>query len=84
MTTHFKTNEGVKAAELEALLIHAGREWNATSAVILPIYQTADFYGTPPDDSLERSSRPRLPEFYTRYRSPNAAPVESVLEFRRG
>ena len=69
----------LKRASLETLLIHADREFKTTSAVAAPIYQTANFAGNSPEDFLERSSRPRHPEFYTRYRSPNAAQVEVVL-----
>jgi methionine-gamma-lyase len=69
----------LKNMSLETLLIHADREWNKTSAVSTPIYQTANFAGHSPEDFLERSSRPRHTEFYTRYRSPNGAQVETVL-----
>jgi methionine-gamma-lyase len=64
---------------LETLLIHADRIWDSTSAVVPPIYQTANFAANSPQDFFRRSSRPRHTEFYTRYRSPNAAQVESVL-----
>jgi methionine-gamma-lyase len=64
---------------LETLLIHADRALNTTSAVAPPIYQTANFAGHSAQDFLERSSSPRHPEFYTRYRNPNAAQVETVL-----
>lgn len=84
MSEHFKTNEHMKTAELETLLIHGDRAWNPTAAVVPPIYQTANFYGTSPDDFLERSSRPRHPEFYTRYRNPNAAQVETLLAALEG
>jgi methionine-gamma-lyase len=76
MIEHFKANEYMKTAELETLLIHADREWNSTGAVVPPIYQTANFLATSPDDFMERSSRPRHPEFYTRFRNPNAAQVK--------
>jgi methionine-gamma-lyase len=84
MNERFKINEYMKSAELETLLIHADREWNTTAAVVPPIYQTANFYGSAPDDFLERSSRARHPEFYTRYRNPNAAQVETVLAALEG
>ncbi len=64
---------------LDTLLLHADRELNATAAVVSPIYQTANFAGSSAEDFLERSSRPRHPEFYTRYRNPNSAQVEAVL-----
>jgi len=72
-------NKDLKNSSLETVLIHGDRELNMTSAVASPIYQTANFAGDSPEDFFVRSSRPRHPEFYTRYRSPNAAQVEAVL-----
>jgi len=66
-------DDHLENASLENVLIHADRELNVTSAVAAPIYQTANFAGSSPEDFLERSRRPRHPEFYTRYRNPNAA-----------
>ena len=66
-------------ASLETLLIHADRELNPTSTVAAPIYQTANFAGKSPEDFFERASGTRRPDFYTRYRSPNAEHVEAVL-----
>jgi methionine-gamma-lyase len=74
-----KIGNPLEPSELDTLLIHADRELNPTAAVVPPIYQTANFFGTSPEDFLERSSRPRHPEFYTRYRNPNSAQVETVL-----
>jgi len=72
-------SDDLKNLSLETLLVHADRELNGTSAVIAPIYQTANFAASSPEDFLERSSRPRHPEFYTRDRSPNGEQVEAVL-----
>ncbi|HEY6972527.1 MAG TPA: aminotransferase class I/II-fold pyridoxal phosphate-dependent enzyme [Candidatus Angelobacter sp.] len=72
-------SDQLKNVSLETLLIHADRELNTTSAVTAPIYQTANFAGSSPEDFRERSSRPRHSEFYTRYGSPNAEQVETVL-----
>jgi methionine-gamma-lyase len=69
---------------IETLLLHADRELNPTAAVVPPIYQTANYAGRSPEDFLERSSRPRHPEFYTRYRNPNAAQVETILAALEG
>lgn len=74
----------MKNLSLGTMLIHGDRELNKTSAVAPPIYQTANFAGSSPEDFLERSSRPRHPEFYTRYRNPNAAQVETVLASLEG
>jgi methionine-gamma-lyase len=84
MSDYPMSDEHLKTAELETLLIHADRDWNSTAAVVAPIYQTANFYGTSAEDFLERSSRPRHSEFYTRYRNPNAAHVETVLATLEG
>src|SRR5215467_8608004 len=72
-------SDDLKNLSLETLLVHADRELNPTSSVIAPIYQTANFAASSPEDFLERSSSPRHPEFYTRDRSPNAEQVEAVL-----
>jgi cystathionine gamma-lyase len=72
-------DHGPNNLSLETLLNHADRDGNETSALSAPIYQTANFAGDSPEDFLERSSRPRHPQFYTRYRSPNGAQVETVL-----
>ena len=66
-------DDHLENASLENVLIHADRELNVTSAVAAPIFQTANFAGSSPEDFLEGSRRPRHPEFYTRYRNPNAA-----------
>lgn len=72
-------NDPMKNVSLGTMLIHGDRELNRTSAVTPPIYQTANFAGSSPEDFLDRSSRPRHPEFYTRYRNPNGAQVEALL-----
>src|SRR5215475_6973459 len=69
---------------LETLLLHADGELNTTSSVVPPIYQTATFYSSSPEDFLERSSTPRHPEFYTRYRNPTFAQAEKVLAALEG
>ena len=69
---------------VETLLLHADRELNTTSSVVPPIYQTATFYASSPEDFLERSSTPRHPEFYTRYGNPTVAQVEKVLASLEG
>jgi methionine-gamma-lyase len=69
---------------IDTLLLHADRELNPTAAVVPPIYQTANYAGTSAEDFLERSSQPRHPEFYTRYRNPNSAQVETVLATLEG
>src|SRR5262249_50009853 len=69
---------------VETLLLHADRELNTTSSVVPPIYQTATFYASSPEDFLERSSTPRHPQFYTRYGNPTVAQFEKVLASLEG
>jgi len=69
---------------IDTLLLHADRELNPTAAVVPPIYQTANYVATSAEDFLQRSSQPRHPEFYTRYRNPNAAQVETILAALEG
>ncbi len=66
-------------AGLETRLIHGDRHLNPTSAVVMPIFQTANFAGSSPQDFLERSSATHPAEFYTRYGNPNARQVEALL-----
>lgn len=69
----------LKNASVETKLIHSDRDLNATSAVAPPIFQTATFRGDSAQDFADRASRPRHPEFYTRYGNPTLSQVESVL-----
>lgn len=74
----------LKNASVETRLIHGDRELNATSAVAPPIFQTATFRGDSARDFADRASRPRHPEFYTRYGNPTLSQVESVLASLEG
>ena len=64
---------------IETRLIHADRDLNSTSAVVAPIYQTANFRGDSGEDFAKRAGEARHPEFYTRYGNPTLSQVESVL-----
>ena len=74
----------LKNASVETRLIHTDRDLNATSAVAPPIFQTATFRGDSAQDFADRASRPRHPEFYTRYGNPTLSQVESVLAALEG
>ena len=74
----------LKNASVETKLIHGDRELNSTSAVAPPIFQTATFRGDSAQDFADRASRPRHPEFYTRYGNPTLSQVESVLASLEG
>ena len=77
-------NNNHTALSADTLAIHADRHLNTTSAVIAPIYQTANFAGTSPEDFAERAGQPRHPEFYTRYSNPNLQQVEHLLASLEG
>ncbi len=74
----------LKKVSVETKLIHTDRELNSTSAVAPPIFQTATFRGDSAQDFADRASRPRHPEFYTRYGNPTLSQVESVLASLEG
>ncbi|HWY68364.1 MAG TPA: aminotransferase class I/II-fold pyridoxal phosphate-dependent enzyme [Terriglobales bacterium] len=69
---------------IETLLIHADRGLNSTSAVVAPIYQTANFRGESGADFAKRAGEARHPEFYTRYGNPTLSQVEGVLAALEG
>lgn len=69
---------------IETRLIHADRDLNSTSAVVAPIYQTANFRGDSGEDFAKRAGEARHPEFYTRYGNPTLSQVESVLAALEG
>lgn len=69
----------VKHDSIETQLIHADRNLNSTSAVVAPIYQTANFRAVSGEDFAQRAGEARHTEFYTRYGNPTLSQVESVL-----
>src|SRR5438270_3319092 len=69
---------------IETRLIHTDRDLNSTSAVVAPIYQTANFRAGSAQDFAHRAGEPRHPEFYTRYGNPTLSQVESVLAALEG
>jgi methionine-gamma-lyase len=71
--------EHLKNASVETRLIHSDRPLNHTSAVVAPIFQTANFRGDSAEDFAKRAGEPRHPEFYTRYGNPTLSQVEEVL-----
>lgn len=72
-------DDHLKNASIETRLIHSDQHHNNTSAVVAPIYQTANFRGDSADDFARRAGEPRHPEFYTRYGNPTLHQVESLL-----
>jgi methionine-gamma-lyase len=64
--------------------IHSDRHLNTTSAVIAPIFQTANFVGSSAEDFAERAGQPRHPQFYTRYSNPTLQQAEHILAALEG
>ncbi|WP_156305672.1 trans-sulfuration enzyme family protein [Sphingobacterium endophyticum] len=71
-------------SHIETDLIHKGREFNDSKAVVTPIYQTSTYYA---DDDLKEyiiaATEPKNPNFYHRHGNPTnsqAAAVISSLE----
>jgi methionine-gamma-lyase len=75
----FPMDKDLKNTSVETQLIHADHNENSTSAVVAPIYQTANFRGSSAEDFARRAGEPRHPEFYSRYGNPNLNQVETVL-----
>lgn len=68
---------------LDSLAIHADRDFNATSAVTPPIWQTSTFRAETADEFLAMATEARGDRFYTRYGNPThtqAAAVVAALE----
>lgn len=74
----------VNKDSIDTRLIHADRKLNSTSAVVAPIYQTANFRADSAEDFARRAGEPRHPEFYTRYGNPTLSQVEGVLAALEG
>src|SRR5256885_436018 len=77
-------SDHLKNAAVETQLIHGDRHLNSTSAVVAPIFQTANFRGDSAADFAKRAGEARHPEFYTRYGNPTLSQVESVLASLEG
>jgi len=67
-------------SKLETNLIHQGKEYNTTKAVVTPIYQTSTYFAA---DNLEEYIRaattPKEPEFYHRHGNPTNSQIAAVL-----
>src|SRR5579884_1558737 len=68
-----------KNDSINTRLVLADRELNPSSAVAPPIYQTSTFRADSAADFDVRASRPRHPEYYTRFGNPNRSQIERVL-----
>lgn len=69
---------------VQTVSIHAGKEWNPTSAVNSPIWLTTTFRADTSGEFAELASAVRPAEFYTRYGNPSHKEVETVLAALEG
>lgn len=59
--------------------IHAGDEYNLSTGVVSPIYQSATFAFDDPADIAQAMTAEGHPLFYGRYATPNTKQVEAVM-----
>lgn len=65
---------------IETDLIHAGKTFNASRAVVPPIYQTATYFAEAnPEDYLKTATEPRHPYFYHRHGNPVSSQTAELL-----
>ena len=67
-------------SKLETNLIHQGKEYNSTKAVVTPIYQTSTYFaGEDLDEYIIAAAEPKHPEFYHRHGNPTNSQVAAIL-----
>ncbi len=59
--------------------VHASQEFNHTTSISPPIFQTTTFSAENAEHFYEMATQPRHAEFYTRYGNPNHQQVEATL-----
>ncbi|MFN7926662.1 MAG: aminotransferase class I/II-fold pyridoxal phosphate-dependent enzyme [Blastocatellia bacterium] len=59
--------------------VHAAQEFNHTTSISPPIYQTTTFSAENAEHFYELATTPRHAEFYTRYGNPNHQQVEATV-----
>ena len=59
--------------------VHASQEFNNTTSISPPIFQTTTFSAENAEHFYEMATQPRHAEFYTRYGNPNHQQVEATL-----
>ncbi len=64
--------------------VHAADEFNTTSSISPPIFQTTTFSAENAEHFFEMATQPRHAEFYTRYGNPNHQQVEATLAALEG
>lgn len=67
-------------SQIETDLIHAGKSFNDTRAVVPPIYQTSTYYAVgDADDYIAAATEARYPYFYHRHGNPVNSQVAEVV-----
>ena len=67
-------------SRIETDLIHHGKEYNTTRAVVSPIYQTSTYFADSNlEDYIQSATMPKHPEFYHRHGNPTNSQVASIL-----
>lgn len=69
---------------MQTNLIHAGDEHNPSSAVSSPIYQSATYAFTEPEEIAAAMVAQAHPQFYGRYATPNVKQVEATVAMLEG
>ncbi len=59
--------------------VHASQEFNNTTSISPPIFQTTTFSAENAEHFYEMATQPRHAEFYTRYGNPNHQQVEATI-----
>ncbi len=59
--------------------VHAAHEFNQTTSISPPIFQTTTFSAENAEHFYEMATQPRHAEFYTRYGNPNHQQVEATV-----
>ncbi|HAK28119.1 MULTISPECIES: trans-sulfuration enzyme family protein [Sphingobacterium] len=68
------------ATNTETILVHEGQQFNQTSAVTTPIYQTSTYIADPdPTEYIKAATEPKHPYFYHRHGNPTNSQVASIL-----
>lgn len=63
----------------QTIAVHASQEFNTTSSISPPIFQTTTFSAENAEHFYEMATAPRHAEFYTRYGNPNHQQVEATV-----
>ena len=68
----------------QTIAVHASEEFNQTTSISPPIYQTTTFSAENAEHFYAMATEPRHAEFYTRYGNPNHQQVEATIAALEG